>query len=44
MEYIPYSLARPNKALKAVTAPLDVSNRCMFRILRAAFSRPLALR
>ena len=34
----------PNKALKAVAAPLDVSNRRMLRILRAACSRPLALR
>lgn len=33
-----------NKALKAVAAPLDVSNRRMLRILRAACSRPLALR
>jgi hypothetical protein len=32
-----------NKALKAVAAPLDVSNRRMLRILRAACSRPLAL-
>jgi hypothetical protein len=36
--------APPNKALKAVAAPLDVSNRRMLRILRAACSRPLALR
>ena len=34
----------PNKALKVVAAPLDVSNRRMLRILRAACSRPLALR
>jgi hypothetical protein len=33
-----------NKALKAVAAPLDVSNRRMLRILCAACSRPLALR
>ena len=31
-------------ALKAVAAPLDVSNRRMLRILRAACSRPLAWR
>jgi hypothetical protein len=34
----------PNKALKAVASPLDVSNRRMLRILCAACSRPLALR
>jgi hypothetical protein len=35
---------KPNKALKVVAAPLDVSNRRMLRILRAACSRPLAWR
>jgi hypothetical protein len=33
-----------NKALKVAASPLDVSNRRMLRILRAACSRPLALR
>jgi hypothetical protein len=39
-----FQAALANKALKAVAAPLDVSNRRMLRILRAACSRPLALR
>jgi hypothetical protein len=33
-----------NKALKAVASPLDVPNRRMLRILRAACGRPLASR
>jgi hypothetical protein len=35
---------KPNQALKVAATPLDVSNRRMLRILRAACSRPLAWR
>jgi len=37
-------MATHNKALKDAASPLDVLNRRMLRILRAACGRPLALR
>lgn len=42
--FLKFMQMQPNQALKAVASPLDVSNRRMLRILRAACSRPLALR